>query len=506
MRKFSTVTATASALALFMSTGAALADVTPAEVWSDWKAYLGDMGFAVTADEDQTSSGLTLSNIVLTQTLPEDGGDITITISEISATDNGDGTVSIIYPETLPLAIATTGDDVFEMDLTYRTSDLDMIVSGDPSEMTYDYTAASVGVTLDKLFSDGEMMSFAAAGVDMQDIEGRTVMTIDGGRNMDQVIRSGAVTYEISGIDPDDEDAYFNLAGSIENIDMMSKMVMPENIDVNNMAAALAAGFSAVGEYAFGPSSSTFEFTEDGDLTKGTSGSGGGKLSMQMDEEKMRYGVKSRDAHVEAQAAGVPFPFTIAMKEAEFDLTMPISEGDDPQDFGLTLVLGDFTVGDDIWSLFDPEEKLPRDPATVAIDLSGKATLLANILDPAQMAEAQETMTPPAEVNTLALKKLLVSLVGTELTGKGEVSFDNDDNDAYGGMPVPVGNVSLKLKGVDALLEKLVEMGLVPEDQIMGARMMMSMVAVPGDGEDELKSDIEFTEDGGIIANGQRLK
>src|SRR5690554_848829 len=137
MRKFSTTTATASALALFMSTGAALADVTPAEVWSDWQAYLGDMGFAVTADEEQTSGGLTLSNIVLTQTLPEDDGDLTITISEITATDNGDGTVSISYPEAMPVAMATTGEDAFEIELTYRTSDLDMIVSGDPSEMTY---------------------------------------------------------------------------------------------------------------------------------------------------------------------------------------------------------------------------------------------------------------------------------------------------------------------------------------------------------------------------------
>lgn len=506
MRKFSTTTATASALALFMSTGAALADVTPAEVWSDWKAYLGDMGFAVTADEDQTSGGLTLSNIVLTQTLSEDDGDLTITISEITATDNGDGTVSISYPEAMPVAMATTGDDAFEVDLTYRTSDLDMIVSGDPSEMTYEYTAASVGVTLDKLLSDGEVMSFSDAGFDMQDIEGRTVMKIDGGRNMDQVIRSGTTSYQISGIDPEDEDEYFNVAGSVENIDMMSKLALPEDTDLNDMVAALSAGFSAGGEYAFGPSKSTFEFTENGELNTGKSSSEGGKLSMQMDAENVRYSIKTHDTSVEVQAPGVPFPFSFEMKNAEFDLAMPVSEGEDPQDFGLTLMLGDFMVGDGIWSLFDPQSKLPRDPATVAIDLGGKATLLANILDPMQMAQAQETMTPPAEVNTLALKKLLVSLVGTELTGKGEVAFDNDDNDAYGGMPVPVGNVALKLVGANALIDKLVEMGLVPEDQVMGARMMMSMVAVPGDGEDELKSDIEFTEDGGIIANGQRLK
>ena len=40
----------------------------------------------------------------------------------------------------------------------------------------------------------------------------------------------------------------------------------------------------------------------------------------------------------------------------------------------------------------------------------------------------------------------------------------------------------------------------------MGARMMMSMFAVPGQGEDELTSKIEVTGDGQVKANGQRLK
>jgi hypothetical protein len=40
----------------------------------------------------------------------------------------------------------------------------------------------------------------------------------------------------------------------------------------------------------------------------------------------------------------------------------------------------------------------------------------------------------------------------------------------------------------------------------MMARMGLGMVAVPGDGEDVLTSEIEFTEDGGLIANGKRHK
>ena len=36
--------------------------------------------------------------------------------------------------------------------------------------------------------------------------------------------------------------------------------------------------------------------------------------------------------------------------------------------------------------------------------------------------------------------------------------------------------------------------------------MMMGLMAVPGEEPDTLNSTIEFTEDGQILANGQRIK
>ena len=71
---------------------------------------------------------------------------------------------------------------------------------------------------------------------------------------------------------------------------------------------------------------------------------------------------------------------------------------------------------------------------------------------------------------------------------------------------MPAGTVNLKLVGGNTLLDTLVGMGLIPEDQAMGARMMTGMFARPGDGEDTLVSTIEMKEDGSILANGQRIK
>ncbi|MGI9393360.1 MAG: DUF2125 domain-containing protein, partial [Boseongicola sp.] len=68
------------------------------------------------------------------------------------------------------------------------------------------------------------------------------------------------------------------------------------------------------------------------------------------------------------------------------------------------------------------------------------------------------------------------------------------------------GVANLMLVGGNGLLDKLVGMGLLPDEQAMGARMMMGLFARPGDGPDTLVSTIEVNEDGSVLANGQRIK
>ena len=58
----------------------------------------------------------------------------------------------------------------------------------------------------------------------------------------------------------------------------------------------------------------------------------------------------------------------------------------------------------------------------------------------------------------------------------------------------------------NGLIDKVTKMGLVPQDQAMGARMMLGMFAKPGEGTDTMTSKIEFNADGSIMANGQRIQ
>ena len=62
----------------------------------------------------------------------------------------------------------------------------------------------------------------------------------------------------------------------------------------------------------------------------------------------------------------------------------------------------------------------------------------------------------------------------------------------------------IRLTGGNTLMDKLVTMGLLSQDDVMGARMMLSMFANQT-GEDELTSTLEF-KDKHFFANGQQLQ
>ena len=105
----------------------------------------------------------------------------------------------------------------------------------------------------------------------------------------------------------------------------------------------------------------------------------------------------------------------------------------------------------------------------------------------------------------MAINDLTVKIAGAEVMGTGAFTFDNTDMTTIPGMPRPEGSLELNINGVNGLLDKLVGMGLIPEDQAMMPRMMMGMFATVV-GEDQLTSKIEIDAAGGIFANGQQIQ
>jgi hypothetical protein len=197
-----------------------------------------------------------------------------------------------------------------------------------------------------------------------------------------------------------------------------------------------------------------------------------------------------------------PLPINIGFAELATDLKFPVAKGDAPAPFTFLMKMVDFTLPPEVWGMVDPTGQLPQDPATLVIDTTGMVRLLADF----NAEPAPGEIPPPPEVSAVSIQEIRLKMVGAELTGSGDLTLDNTDTTTFSGMPAPTGVLNFTVTGANGLLDKLTAMGVVPEDQIMGVRMMMGVFAKPAeDGSDSLTSQVEF-KDKGLFVNGQQLQ
>uniref|UniRef100_UPI003B5285F7 DUF2125 domain-containing protein n=1 Tax=Roseovarius indicus TaxID=540747 RepID=UPI003B5285F7 len=501
----------AAALCIFTGANAAFADVTAEQVWADWRDYMTDAGYTLEATETRSGDTLNVTGVTMTFDVPEEDMSITMSMGDMGFVDNGDGTVSITVPPNLPLDIMVEAEDDedVEIGLNYATEGLSIDVSGDPDNMSYDYTASRVALTLESLVVEGEelpMSELGQASFEMSDVEGSTQMSVGDLRESVQKITSGAVSYVVDISEPEGGEGRFVMRGQAEGLTFEGEAALPQDMDPNMMAQMVANGFAFDGTFSFTNGKTDFNFQEEGEVVQGSSSSSTGSLQFAMGEEGLTYAGEGTDIAISMAGGEIPFPIELAMAKTGFNLSMPVMSGDAEQDFAFGMNLTDFTMSDMIWGIFDPGGQLPRDPATVAFDLTGTGKLFVDLLDAEAMVKVEDGETVPGEVNSLDINSVTVSAAGAELTGDGSFSFDNTDMETFDGMPAPTGSLNLMLVGGNALLDKLVAMGFVPEEQAQGARMMMGLFAVRGEGEDTLTSTIEVTGDGQVLANGQRIK
>ena len=503
--------ARSTAIALCFSGTAALADLTSADVWADWKAYMTTAGYGVTASEAASGGTLTLSDLTMEMDLGDDAGDgsVSIVLESLRFVEQSDGSVSIELPAQTTINVQMqpeTGEDV-DMAIAFEQTDPVMTVTGDPNDLTYEYAAPVATMAMSKLSVNGLIIGPEVAKVDMKmtDLAYTTKTSVADMRALAQTASIAGLSYDLAFTDPAGEGS-FKLVGAMQDIALEGKGDMPLDTDPQDLNAMLNAGFDfdAVLRTASGNYDLTFN-SPDGSGTANST-SDGGEISIAMGKIGLIYDVVQRNVNFNMLVTEFPLPLSFSAAEVGTSVLMPLQKSPESQDFGLSVSLADFTMSDVIWGLFDPTAQLPRDPATLLVDLSGKAKVLFDFLDPAQAAVLEQSGAAPGELNALRLNELKLNAAGAELTGFGDFTFDNSDMVTFDGVPRPLGGLDLTLVGGNGLLDKLVAMGLVPDDQAMGARMMMGLFAVPGDAPDTLNSRIEVNPEGHVLANGQRIR
>ncbi len=499
---------TSSAFALMLSGSAGLAEVTAQQVWTDWQAYMAGFGYDMTGTETVDGDTLNVADVNMVFDMPEDEGQFSMTMGNLSFTETGNGSVNVLLPAEMPInfSFSPPEGEAIAGTILYKQDAPVMVVSGEPNDMTYTYSSSSLSMSMEELVVDGEKVpaeGFTGIAT-MTDVSNVTRMTLGETRDYSQDMSVADLSYELSFVSPNPAEGRGSITGTLVGLGFSGAGSLPLQIDATDFDQVIAQGFSFTGGATFAGGNSDVNATSpDGDLIANTF-SDGGTLKFSMGEQGLIYDVSQSALQVNMQVPDFPFPVTLEMAKAAFNMQMPIVSSDEDQDFAVGFTMGDFIVSDVIWNLIDPAAQLPRDPATLALDLTGKAQVLLNFFNPDDAERIDQGMAP-GQVKALNINDIVISAVGAKVSGNGAFTFDNTDTTTFQGVPRPEGALNVRVEGANNLIDTLVNMGLLPQEQAMGARMMMGLFGV-AEGADVMTSTIEVNEQGHLLANGQRLQ
>ena len=396
MNCWKSLTGTTALATAFVAQSAA-ADVTPAQVWQDLKSYMEGYGYEVSASDAMSGDTLTVSDITMTIPIPEENATLAMGMPEIVFAGNG-GAVDVAWPAEMEVTFAMTSDEGNgTATLLYETAELAMTVSGDPGDTTWEYSAASTKVSLSELVVDGMTITrdMGRGELVLTGLAGKSAMKTGEMRDIDQTMSADKLTYDIAARDPDSENSNMMLKGHLDGLSYAGTATMPLEIDAEDPMAMMAA-LDVDGSFEYTGGSTEFNFVERGDAVSFASSSTGGSFAMDLNPQAWSYDVGVTGYEMQMQGGEIPFPVSLKAGEIGGNLAVPVARTEEPADVAAGLNLTDFEMNDMIWNIFDAGAQLPRDPATIKIDLTGKAKMLLTFSIPSSRWQWQWPTCPPS--------------------------------------------------------------------------------------------------------------
>lgn len=504
-RKFAPV---AGMTAMLLGSTAAHA-LTADEIWASWQDTATKSGLALTAASVANEGGvLKLTGVSLKQAVPTEGLNLDVSLADVTMTDNADGTVAITTAPELKASYGAEGGVFGNGTFTMTQEGLAVTAKAEGAVTTYDFVLPKQTMVGDFTLPDFSGMgegsvssSFTAEAVDQA---GSYVYTTGANDTLAVKFTAGKTTHTAQTKGADGT-VISDQSGSVESMVADSTWTMAATGSLFNVksvadfAALVNDGLAVTAVIDQGASTST-DKTEDPAMMMSyelTSNAQPSKTSLSFDKTGLAMSAAVAGGDVAFTSAMVPVPVNAVLGPASIDFRMPVM-GTEAQDYKVMFSLESLTLNEEVWAMVDAGATLPRDPLVLKVDASGKAGL-----DLFGMIVAEEAGTEPAlpTIDSLALSALNLSVAGASVAGSGNFTFDNSM-----GVPMPLGTADVQIDGANGLMDKLVALGLLPQEQVDGARMMMGMFFKPGSGEDSLVTTIEAGEGGSIFVNGMQIQ
>lgn len=481
-------------LALLLGAPGARADVTAAEVWQAMTGFYAAMGRTLTAQGKRQDGG----TLIITGAgfgAPREEAMLRLEVPELRLRELGDGRVEITASDHINTTVNAPLDGRYtagtRLDVT--TTGAKAIVSGTPGDMTFDLDAPEVSVATSASQVAGRALP-ARVVVTLTDGKGKTRITGTSTLTADTEADFAAMRFDVTGTGAGEAEAPAKVTGTLNGVTFTSGLLLPAGTSPEDMPAALAAGYKEESRLRFATGNVNVDITDGTDTSNLQAGLADGEASAALGRDGMTIAFHTGPSRAVLQMPDLPVPAEASFAETRLALSLPVAPDVAAKPFAALLKLGDLTLSEGVWAMFDPTADLPRNPMTAAVDVSGRMRLSGSLF--AGLDEEDGTL--PAEVEAVSLNELKLAALGAEVTGKGAATI------AGGARPIPVGAADFDLKGLGGLIGKLADIGLLPQEQAMGLRMSLALFTVPV-GEDSAKSRIESDAEGNVRVNGQVL-
>ena len=507
----------AAGLALgFMLWGVAAQALTPDGVWAGWQSSLADLGVRLEAGGTAHDSGrLVLTDVTLRPIAVLDAGHVVAHLSALTLTPAAAGTVVVEPGAELRITAGSKGDDVALL----VTQDGLSVTLSDAGGLRYDFaaTALHLGLTVASdagfaadmgveppsatLRGQAELTGLAGSWTDVTG----AVRDLDARLMLDQLhydgLREDPKTHLSAQFKGSKDRLRYDLHLSLPlnaPLPSLSGAVSPAQVAAT-LARALTAGLQGELQAAAGASSFESSTGARGTVVESVVETRPSTGSIGFDRAGFHANSETDGMTMRLHGPNLPVQqVVLGMGKLAFRISGPLV-GDAAQAFGFKLTVADLVAAAPLWQALDPGSVLPRDPASLAIDIGGTARLDLLGLLAAQGGGMNEVAKPSIE--SLEVRELALSGLGAALAGKGAFTFDNRS-----AVPVPVGTGEVTVDGVNGVLDGLVQLDLISGVAARNARLAMALVFDKGDGADRQVSRLEARADGSVYVNGVRMK
>lgn len=484
----------------------AIADVTADDVWNNSTALIEALGGTHEAALARNGDRVLVQGHEIVFDLPVVDGRVTLGLSDYEMIE-ADGAVTVFYPAGLEVTARAMipQEQTISAALRLGAAPISTLATGVPGAISYVTRTGPLSFDLVGLDLPGEPEVQASFRLDMEGYAAESRIVED----TLIVVYSSAEIGRITSRSEFNDGQGFETWTETESGEVSSTINMgliPGGADLMNLSSALRDGMYVTAESSSGRSTSRSWTTLDGQSfqdqfysTEGSSGSFG------LDRTHLAFGVDVGPGLFEmADEMMTPAAFGVDFQGFGLHMAGPILRSAEPQPFRLDLGVDDLRLGPTIWALFDPDKALPRGPGSIELSVSGEALLDADLPDFLALPELGGRRDASVRVTQVDIARFGLSALGVTADSSGTFELDYEDHSVLPGLPWPAGQARAEIRGLNALVDALIDEGLIGREEALGLRLIISMGTIVA-GDDVLNSEIEFTEDGRFIANGQPI-